>query len=226
MNDADLNRALDILLNWSTPDPERLKRFIVHFYDRTDYEKKNKPEERWDPIFPDVMSITNHQEFLHILLSQFGQESLECLIIHLLENDNRYVNSDTINNYQNFKPHPSYFIYFAYLLIYIMPKKSRKLFDAFWDHQAKVRPGIDEQCARQYLDPFIEQGITSRKEIQQLLIRDWYRWQEKGYPYYGASLGASTWYTDGGPHNWEKIEENLKKEWEQSHGLKAKEWGE
>lgn len=220
-NTLNLPKALNILLNWQTNDPKKMERFITSFYSWTIPQRSKKLTKRFSYIVPDVMSIDNYQDLLEVLLRELRKEGLEKLIIYLLENDRCYENTDTIENYKTYKPYPSYFIKFAYLFISVWPKKSRRLFEAFWEYQAKVRPGIYVDCSRKYLDPFIEQGITTKQEIQQLLIRDWHRWQEQGDPYYGASVGISTWYFDT-YDGWDKIQCRLETEWREKYGKEPK----
>lgn len=223
-NNTDFKKAFEILLNWETIDEKRMERFVSHFYARKEYEGKQKSERRWTIICPDGSSIDNRNDLLNILLKELGEKGVEDLIIYLLENDRRYENTDTIENYKTYKPYPSYFIEFAYLLIYILPKRSKRIFEAFWEHQAKVRPGVYVDCAEMYFDLFIAEKITTSEQMRQLLIRDWWRWQEKGYPYYGASIGIATWYFP--LSKWDQAERKLEDEWRQKTGEEPKKWGE
>src|SRR3989344_2495302 len=147
----DLQKAFDILLNWKTVDPEKMENFVGDFYRwKLMRNRKRVSSRREDPIFPSLMFIDNHQELLDLLIHEFGQKGVEDLVVYLLEHDNRYENTDTIENYKTYKPYPSYFVQFAYLLIFILPKgfRTRRLFEVFWEHQAKVRPGIDVDVAK------------------------------------------------------------------------------
>jgi hypothetical protein len=233
----DLHKAFDILLGWKTIDPEKLDNFVGDFYRwRLIRNRKKDSPRREDPIFPNLVSLDNHQELLDTLLNEFGKEGVEEIIIYLLENDHRYENTDTIENYKTYKPYPSYFIQFAYLLIFILPKgfRTRRLFEVFWEHQAKIFPGIEEQSARNFFDPFIQENLTTVEEIRELLVRDWWRWQDSQSksPYYGASIGLSTWYFrdvengSGGKINWETMEKRLEQEWREKTGKEPKKWGE
>ena len=213
----DLQKAFDILLNWKTNNPKYIELFREKFYNWVNYLRKWPKGRKSDMIRPRIVVIDNHQELLDLLIHEFGQKGVEDLVVYLLEHDNRYENTDTIENYKTYKPYPSYFVQFAYLLIFILPKgfRTRRLFEVFWEHQAKVRPGIDVDVAKQYLDPFIEEEVTTIKDIQDLLIRDWWRWQEAPADslYYGASIGPSTWYfMDMKQGNWELVEKQLEKE--------------
>lgn len=223
-NSLDLEKAFKILLNWRTIDEKGMERLIAHFYASKEYGSKQKPERGWTIICPDGCYIDNCIGLLGVLLKEFEEEGVEDLIIYLLENDHRLENTDTIENYKTYKPYPSYFIEYAYLLIYRLHRRSRRIFEAFWEHQAKVRPGVYVDCARMYFDLFIAEKITTRDEIKQLLIRDWWRWQEKGYPYYGAAIGIATWYFP--LPRWDQTERQLEAEWEKRTGKKPKKWGE
>ena len=232
----DLQKAFSILLDWKTNNSSYVELFRKKFYNWVNYLRKWPNDRKSDSISPRFTVIDNHQELFDTLLNEFGKEGVEDLIIYLLEHDNRYENTDTVENYKTYKPYPSYFIQFAYLLIFILPKgfRTRRLFEVFWEHQAKIFPGIDEQFARNFLDPFIEEKIITIEEIQKLLIRDWWRWQEapKNSLYYGASIGPSIWYfrdvENGGSNkmNWELVEKRLEKEWKDKTGKEPKKWGE
>ena len=218
-----IEHALVLLKNWKTNDPSKIKRFIKHFYDYTGYEKNRSLNRRVTYIIPDSTSIDNREELLENLYNMLdGQEGVENLITYLLENDRHYENTDTLTNYADYKPYPSYLIKFAYLLIHILPKRSRRLFDTFWDYQSKTFPGIYEQSARAYVDSFIKEGITTEKEIQDLLIRDWVRWQEvhEDSPYYGPAIGIATWYFPN--YGWFTVEKKLQNEWRQKTGREPK----
>ena len=224
---SQIENALEVLLNWQTDNPEKIKRFIKHFYDYIEYEKTRSPNRRVTYIVPSLSSIDNYGELLEVLNKILGgQQGVENLIIYLLQNDHHYENSDTLTNYRNFKPFPSYLVLFAYLLLCILPKRSRRLFDIFWEYQAKTFPGIYEQSAKEFLEPFIAEGITTEREIQELLIKDWLRWQRapKDSPYYGAALGPAAWYFPN--YSWSQEEKKLEEEWRKQTGKEPKKWGE
>src|SRR3989344_6024937 len=146
----DLQKAFDILLNWKTNNPKYIELFREKFYNWVNYLRKWPKGRKSDMIRPRIVVIDNHQELLDLLIHEFGKKGVEDLVVYLLEHDNRYENTDTIENYKTYKPYPSYFVQFAYLLIFILPKgfRTRRLFEVFWEHQAKVRPGIDVDVAK------------------------------------------------------------------------------
>ncbi|MBL4694702.1 hypothetical protein JKY72_05010 [Candidatus Gracilibacteria bacterium] len=174
--------------------------------------------------------IDNKEALIKILVSEIGEKGLEELVVFLLENDNSLNNTDTFENYQDFKPYPSYLVYFAYILIFDSPKGvtpksiyTRKLFDIFWEHQSKLKPGLYVDSAKHFIQPFIDNGAVTLEELREIAVKDWYRWQEKGYPYYGPNHGYL--YFMHGFDAWLKKEEELKEEWFKRTEKKAKEEG-
>ncbi|MFA6423863.1 MAG: hypothetical protein WCV83_00950 [Candidatus Magasanikbacteria bacterium] len=228
MNKEDVvSEGLKILSGWKTTNPSLIDNLINRFNKQIEYFTQNN--KRWNiTIEPYIVYVDNYQLLLETLISQIGREGIEKLIIYLLENDSR-LHSKMI------KPvYPPYLVQFAYLLLYILPKgfRTRRLFESFWDHQAKIFPGIDEQFARNFFNPFIEEDITNVKEIQKLLIRDWWRWQEASMDslYYGVSIGLSAVYfvdfeqEDSKKINWELKEKELEIDWKEKTGKEPKKW--
>ena len=208
----DLQKAFDILLNWKTNNPKYIELFREKFYNWVNYLRKWPKGRKSDMIRPRIVVIDNHQELLDLLIHEFGQKGVEDLVVYLLEHDNRYENTDTIENYKTYKPYPSYFVQFAYLLIFILPKgfRTRRLFEVFWEHQAKIGHGIDELYVRKYFDAFISEGITSREEIQKLIIKEWINWQDEEESHNGISPWLIIAYY--GINEWKEVEKQLEEE--------------
>lgn len=216
MNEAIL-KGIDILKNWKMSNEANTRKFIEKFYRLLDMMRKLEPQRRDDAIFPQGAYIDNYKEL--------GTQGLQGLIIYILENDHRYFNVETIDNYKKCKPFPSYIIYYIYTILACSPEKliNRKVFEAFWEHQSKLSGGIDEQCSRHYLEQFIKAGITAEQEIRDLLIRDWYRWQEApaNSPYYPPAIGITSWYFQ---YRWGSVEKRLQQEWREKTGKEPKRW--
>ncbi len=209
----DLQKAFSILLDWKTNNSSYVELFRKKFYNWVNYLRKWPNDRKSDSISPRFTVIDNHQELFDTLLNEFGKEGVEDLIIYLLEHDNRYENTDTVENYKTYKPYPSYFIQFAYLLIFILPKgfRTRRLFEVFWEHQERIGRGVDELYVRRYFDPFIDEGVTSKEEIQALIIKQWQKWQSSGE----ADSRISPWLivTYYGFDEWKKVEKQLVEDW-------------
>lgn len=223
-----LHKGVNILVNWPQDDEGGKMRMIKRFYSNIVEERSKKQTERYDPIYPKLTDIEQQEVLFNTLKNELGDDGLRELIIYLLDNDNRYVNKDDLNNYKSHAPYPSYLIEFAYILLYILPVgfRNRKMFDSFWEHQAKIRPGLDEQFAKGFIKPFVVEGIITNEEIKELLIKDWLRWQRapKNSLYYGASIGPSIWYVEN--YQWSNVVIRLENMWRRDTGKEPKKWGE
>lgn len=169
-----ITKGIKMLLDWGSDEAGGSMKAINRFYSILQEERTKKQIDRNDPIGGYGIYLENCEKMFSTILDQLGSAGLVEFLVYLFDNDNRYNNTDTILNYKEFKPYPSYIIIFAYTLIAMLPKglRTRKLFNSFWEHQAKIRPGLDEQFAKAYIKPFIEEGITTKEEIRNLLIRD------------------------------------------------------
>jgi len=225
---VDIETGLQILGEWfgdTEQEVAKNKESIVKYYQFLEKEKKKSVDERINDIVPGFYSEILTQK----LVSAIGVEGIAKLSIFILDNVDRFNTKENPSNYKNHNPFPSYFASFVYgFLYYIQDKKfrTRALFESFWEHQSKVRRGIDEQYTRKFLKPFIDAGITTVKEIQQLLIRDWYRWQNapEGSLYYGASIGPATFYFPN--YSWDVVHKQLEQKWREETGKEPKKWGE
>lgn len=224
----DLKKAFKILLNWEAKKLSDMDDLRAQFYLQKERQRSRGYRSLFWPIFPENVYVRNGGELASVLMNEFGEDGLEELIVYLLNNDKGIESTDTIENYKEYEPYPSYFVEFAYILIYKLPHKTRRVFEALWENQARRRPGIYVDCTKGMLGMYIDAGVTSREEISRLLIHDWYRWQELGEdywgPYFGPAPGPSYYFYSSqkyGRDIWLEIEV-LEKEWLKKHGKRAK----
>jgi len=225
--DRTIERGIELLR--SCTGGKEIKNFyelISDIYRSLEEKKKIKPSERISSIAPGFFD----QDLFQRLLDNIGIDGLRKLMIFILDNDDRYNLKENVHNYVKHKPFPSYLIYFVYGILFFSDLKglrNRKLFESFWEHQSRIRYGLDEQFAEKFLDPFIEDGITTIQEIRELCIKDWLRWQRapEDSPYYGAPLGPSIWYFPG-YSTWGNIVKKLEQKWREETGKEPKKWGE
>ena len=226
----EIEKSIEILKNWIPNHPDEYKYFIRNIYfklEKARHQLREGKKEKFDHPIHVAGGLDTREELIEFLVEEIGENGTEELIIYLLENDHSLTNTDTFKNYQNFKPYPSYLVYYAYILMFDYPKGSTpsfiytcRLFDIFWEYQAKRRPGIDFGLTEYFLRPFIDSGAITLEELQEIAVRDWYRWQEHGSPYYGPCHYFC--YQMYPRPDWFKKEKELESEWLEKTGKKAK----
>ncbi|MBL4694701.1 hypothetical protein JKY72_05005, partial [Candidatus Gracilibacteria bacterium] len=170
-----IERGIEILKSWRHNNPVHHEDFIKDIYQGLESARKQLREDPKEDFFYSIHvggGLDSRLELLEVLTEKIGKDGIESLIIYLLENDNGFTNTDTFENYQDYKPYPSYLVYFAYIIIFDSPKGStpksiytRKLFDFFWEYQAKIRPGINVQMIEPFIQPFIDNGAVSLEDL-------------------------------------------------------------
>jgi hypothetical protein len=200
------------LLNQSAKHADEIERF----YENCRMARSAKQVDIYWPLWPSL----GDDDFTSKFIQKFGEDEARKLTLYLLQNDKRLEATDTYDDYHEYEPYPSYFILYAYDMLLKLENLDIELLDAFWLNQSQIRPGLDVDISQRYLNRFIEQGVTTRDEIRERLIQDWWSWQRGNKPYFGPSGGITTWYF--GWKEWPEVVKRLEKEWFDLTGEKAK----